>query len=80
VVNEFSFVQSQAIMLAASSTSRNRPRGIFDSMKSMCAWLIWSKMRVRAAAGVTQLTAMSLPACSLPSDFVSAITAALEAE
>jgi hypothetical protein len=49
-------------------------------MKSMWLWLIWSKMRVRAAAGVTQFTAMSVPACSLPSDFVSAMTAAFEAE
>ena len=37
-------------------------------------------MRVRAAAGVIVLTAMSCPDSSLPSDFVSAITAALEAE
>ena len=35
---------------------------------------------VLAAAGVTQLTPMSCPASSLPSDFVSAITAAFEAE
>ncbi len=32
---------------------------------------------VRATAGVTQLTAMSWPASSLPSDLVMAITAAL---
>ena len=38
-------------MAAASSTLRKRSRGIFDSMKSMCSWVIWSKMRVRAAAG-----------------------------
>ena len=46
----------------------------------MCSWLIWSKIRVRAAAGVTQFTAMSASACSLPRDLVSAITAAFEAE
>lgn len=49
-------------------------------MKAMNSSLIWSKMRVRAAAGVTQLTAMSRPASSLPRDFVKAITAAFEAE
>ena len=46
----------------------------------MCAWVIWSKIRVRAAAGVTQLTAMFFPAVSLPSDLVSAITPAFAAE
>ena len=51
-----------------------------DSMKSICSCVIWSKMRVRAAAGVIVLTAMSWPASSLPSDLVMAITAALEAE
>ena len=34
-------------------------------------------MRVFAAAGVMQLTAMFSPASSLPSDFVSAMTPAL---
>ena len=46
----------------------------------MCSWVICSKIRVRAAAGVTQLTAMFAPAVSLPSDLVSAMTPALEAE
>ena len=32
VVNEFSGLQSQAIIAAASFSSRNRSRGIFDSM------------------------------------------------
>ncbi|MFN3387833.1 MAG: amidohydrolase [Allosphingosinicella sp.] len=32
--------QRQQIIAAASSTCRKRPRGIFDSMKSMCCWLI----------------------------------------
>ena len=35
-----------------------RPIGIFDSMKSMCCWVIWSKIAVLTAAGVTQLTRM----------------------
>ena len=46
----------------------------------MCCCDIWSKIRVRAAAGVTQLTAMSRPAVSLASDLVRAITPAFEAE
>ena len=67
-------------MAASSRVSTNRPRGIFDSMKLTCSSVIWSKMRVRAAAGVIVFTAMSWPASSLPSDLVSPITAALEAE
>ena len=46
----------------------------------MCSSLICSKMRVRTAAGVTQLTATSMSASSLPSDLVSPMTAALLAE
>ena len=46
----------------------------------MWLWDIWSKIAVRAAAGVTQLTAMSLSASSLPRLLVSAITPALAAE
>ena len=45
----------------------------------MCCWLICSKIRVFAAAGVMQFTAMSWVASSLPSDLVSAITPALAA-
>ena len=54
--------------------------GIFDSMKSICDWLICSNSGVRTAAGVTQLTRISLLASSLPSDLVSPITAAFDAE
>jgi len=39
-----------------------------------------SKIRVRAAAGVTQLTAMSRPASSLPRELVIPITPAFDAE
>ena len=46
----------------------------------MCCCVIWSKIAVLAAAGVMQLTAMSWLASSLPSDFVSAITPAFDAE
>ena len=49
---------SHATIAASSSTSTKRPFGIFDSMKSMCACVIWSKIAVRAAAGVTALTAI----------------------
>ena len=54
----------------SSSTITKRPIGIFDSMKSMCCCVIWSKIAVLAAAGVTALTRMSFCASSLPSDFV----------
>jgi len=46
----------------------------------MCSGVIWSKIAVLAAAGVMQFTAMSWPASSLPSDLVSAMTPAFEAE
>ena len=43
----------------------------------MCSGVIWSKIAVFTAAGVTQFTRMPVSASSLPSDLVSAITAAL---
>src|SRR5258706_4255616 len=46
----------------------------------MCCLVIWSKIAVFAAAGVTQLTRTPLCASSLPSDFVSEMTPAFEAE
>ena len=46
-------------------------------MNWMCSALIWSKIAVFTAAGVTQLTRTPVSASSLPSDLVSAITAAL---
>src|SRR5262249_29838772 len=79
VENAQSSVQSQAIIDAASSTSRKRPIGIFDSMKSMCAWVIVSKMGVLAAAGVTALTSTPDFASSLPSDLVSPMSPAFDA-
>ena len=79
VEKEFSSDESQATSDASSETSRNRPRGIFDSMNATWASVIWSRMRVRAAVGVTQFTAMFSPASSLPSDLVNAITPAFEA-
>ncbi len=48
-------------------------------MKSTCCCVIWSKIAVRAAAGVMALTVMLLFANSLPSDFVSPMTPAFEA-
>ena len=76
VENEHSSEDSQATSAAISSTSTKRPSGIFDSMWSIWASVIWAKMSVRATAGVTQLTRIPIPASSLPSDFVSPITLA----
>src|SRR5690349_3670682 len=46
----------------------------------MCSWVIWSKIAVFAAAGVTQLTSTPVCASSLPRDFVREMTPAFEAE
>src|ERR1700683_1744616 len=75
-VNEFSALASQQIMDAASSSSSIRPRGIFETImaRKSGAWL--KAKVVLATAGVTQLTPILYAASSLPSDFVSAITAA----
>src|ERR1700733_776914 len=80
VENEQSSEASQAASAASSSTRTKRFFGIFDSMKSIWACVIWSKIAVLAAAGVTALTMMLYAASSLPSDFVSAIRPAFEAE
>jgi len=58
VENEHSSLASQQISAAISSIPPKRPMGILESMKSMCAGVIWSKMAVRTAAGVMQLTVM----------------------
>ena len=50
VVKEHSSLASQQMSAAISSTVPKRPIGIFDSMKSMCSSVIWSKMAVRTAA------------------------------
>ena len=80
VVNEQSSDAANATRAAISSTLTKRPRGIFDSMKSMCCCVIWSKIAVLAAAGVMALTEMSYCASSLARLFVSAMTPALDAE
>ena len=72
-------MQSHATSAAISSTVPKRPMGIFDNMKSMCAWVIWANMPVFTAAGVTQFTRMPVFATSLPSDLVSEITPAFDA-
>jgi hypothetical protein len=77
VEKEQSSVHSQPTMAATSSGVPKRPMGILDSMNWMCSGVIWSKMAVLTAAGVTQLTRTPVSASSLPSDLVSAITAAL---
>ena len=78
-MNEHSSEASQATIAAASLTSRKRPIGIFESMKSMCAWVMVANIAVFAAAGDTALTSTPLPASSLPSDLVRAIRPAFEA-
>ena len=79
VENEFSSDASQVASEASSSISRNRPRGIFDSIQSTCDCDICSRIRVLAAAGVMQLTETFSVASSLPSDLVSAMTPAFAA-
>ena len=79
VLNEHSSDASQATIAAASPTSRKRPIGIFDSMKSMCCCVMVANIAVFAAAGETALTRTPLPASSLPSDLVSAIRPAFDA-
>ena len=54
VVNEQSAEAQNAASAAISSTRTKRPRGIFDSMKSICCCVIWSKIAVLAAAGVNK--------------------------
>ena len=49
-------------------------------MQSICSCVIWANSGVRTAAGVTQFTRMLVFASSLPSDLVSPMTPALEAE
>ena len=46
----------------------------------MCCCVIWSKIAVFAAAGVTQLTSTPLCASSLPTALVNPITPAFAAE
>jgi hypothetical protein len=48
-------------------------------MKSMCCCVIWSKIAVRTAAGVTQLARTPDFASSLPIDLVRPMTAAFDA-
>src|SRR6266850_6121340 len=80
VENEQSSDASQQTNDAISSTFTKRPIGILDSMNWMNCSVICSKIAVFAAAGVTQLTSTPDCASSLPSDLVSAITPALDAE
>mmetsp|Transcript_27666 Transcript_27666/g.51412 ORF Transcript_27666/g.51412 Transcript_27666/m.51412 type:complete len:348 (+) Transcript_27666:988-2031(+) len=71
---------SQQAMAAISSIVPNRPMGIFERMKSMWSWVIWSNMAVCTAAGAMALQVTPDVANSLPSDLVRPITAALDAE
>ena len=72
----FSSEESQQISEVNSSTSRNLPRGTFESILWTCSLVIWSKILVFAPAGVTALTAMFLSASSFPSDLVNQIAPA----
>src|ERR1700716_3055025 len=80
VENEQSAEASQHTSAAISSTCTKRPIGILESMYLMCASVIWSKIAVFAAAGVKQFTSTPDCASSLPSDLVSEMTPALDAE
>src|SRR5712664_877079 len=80
VENEQSAEASQHTSAAISSTWTKRPIGILESMYLMCVSVIWSKIAVFAAAGVTQFTRTPDWASSLPSDLVSEMTPALDAE
>src|SRR2546422_6446089 len=80
VENEQSAEASQHTSAAISSTCTKRLIGILDSMYWMCFSVIWSKIAVFAAAGVTQFTSTPDCASSLPSDLVSEMTPALDAE
>src|SRR5207249_9888360 len=80
VENEQSAEASQHTSAAISSTCTKRLIGILDSMYWVCCSVIWSKIAVFAAAGVTQFTRTPDCASSLPSDLVSEMTPALDAE
>src|SRR6476661_6433563 len=80
VENEQSSLASQHTSAATSSTLTKRFIGIFESMYWMWLSVICSKIAVLAAAGVTQFTSTPDCANSLPSDLVSEITPALDAE
>src|SRR3954470_14851827 len=75
VENEHSRLATHAISDATSSVVPNRPAGIFESMKSMCDWVICEKIGVRTAAGVTTFAVTPLLTSSFASDFVIAMTA-----
>src|SRR5207248_3174298 len=80
VENEQSALASQHTSAAISSTLTKRFIGILDSMYWMCCSVIWSKIAVFAAAGVTQFTSTPVWASSLPSDLVREMTPAFDAE
>src|SRR3989454_11606604 len=80
VENEQSAEARQDTRSALASTCTKRLIVILDSMYWMCFSVIWSKIAVFAAAGVTQFTSTPDCASSLPSDLVSEMTPALDAE
>src|ERR1700722_12324177 len=80
VENEHSSLASHSTSEATSSISPNRPIGIFDSIQSICCWVICENSGVFTAAGVTQFTRIPVSANSLPNDLVRPMTPAFDAE
>ena len=71
---------SHATSSATSSARPNRPIGVSDWERARIAGSVAAFIGVSTAAGATALTSTPVVASSLPSDFVSAITAAFDAE
>src|SRR4029077_15823865 len=80
VENEHSSVESQATIDATSSGRPARPIGIFAITIFCCSAGIPENISDSIAAGVTQLTRISVLSSSLPSDLVKAMTPSFDAE
>ncbi|MDP9912707.1 hypothetical protein J2W27_004833 [Variovorax boronicumulans] len=84
MLNEHSSEASHAAIAATSSTSTKRPIGTRESRAvrscSRCSAGTPAKTAVSAADGVMQFTSTPDDASSLPSDLVSAMSPAFEAE
>ena len=80
VLNEHSSEDNHVTNEAISSGSPVLPIGILSTMYSTCFGVRFSTIRVLITAGVIQLTVIPVVANSLPTDFVSPITAAFDAE
>jgi len=69
-----------ATMAAISGMVPHRCMGIFSVMYRTCSSGMASTMAVRTTAGASALHVMPVSAYSLPTTFVSAMTAPLDAE